>query len=117
MAKETEYVALNEKIENLEEKFELLRGKVDLMETLMKSRPAEQPDEPVEKFVKVIQINTKEGKYFCRTPQQQKEFDKLHPGLSIESFTVEMPEYIAKDYLESDENKKFEKKVEEPINV
>lgn len=63
------------------------------------------------KIVEVIQINMGKNRYFCKNSQEQEIFDENHPGAKTESFTIELPDYIAKKYLDNPDNKKqFERK-------
>lgn len=131
---------MESELENLKEKFELLAGKVELLEIIAKQPVAPKVEEsPTVKLVKLIQINvkpkyvydktkgitttrmTEKGRsYFCRTPDEQLIFNENNPGADTETFTIEVQEAVAKKYLEDPDNKaQFEKKapVEETVNV
>ena len=107
----------------LQERFEFLKGKVDLLEILVKKqselttviaqkRPEESSVPPVKK---VIQINTKDGKsYFCETAQEQQIFEENYPDAKAESFNVELARATADEYL-TESKKHFTKK--ETVNA
>lgn len=109
---------MESKVEMLEEKFEFLKGKVDLLEILVKKQSElttvmaqKQPEESsVPPVKKVIQINTKDGKeYFCSTAQEQEIFEENYPGAKAESFNVELARETADKYL-NESKKHFTKK-------
>ena len=110
-------VQMESKVEMLEEKFEFLKGKVDLLEILVKKQSElttvianKQPDPSVPPVKKVIQINTKDGKeYFCETAQEQLIFEENYPGAKAESFNVELARETADKYL-NESKKHFTKK-------
>jgi hypothetical protein len=66
-----------------------------------------------QKTIRVIQINAGSKKYFCKTTQEQRVFLENNPNAKTESFTIDLPDFIAKKYLNDAENKKQfqEKKV------
>lgn len=83
------------------ERFEKYKNYLD-------SQRQEKPE-----MVEVIQINLGKKRYFCKTPKEQSVFDEIHlPSKEkYESYKIELPDYIAKDYLDNSENKKaFERK-------
>ncbi len=129
-------------VELLKEQVEGLKGRVGMLEIVAKNTVAAAgPEEPLERMVKVIQINvapkTKmvvedkrkvlklvEGgkEYFCITAEEQRIFAENNPGVKTESFKVELQEAAAEKYLNDPENKKqftkkIEKKVEETVNA
>ena len=114
---------MEHEIENLKEKFELLKGQVQLLEALSKQPAAPILDEPALKLTRLIQINTKPKmktrmvnnqpvtsvsepgkKYYCKTSEEQQIFVENNPGVETESFTIEVQDYVAKEYLENPDN-------------
>ena len=64
-----------------------------------------------QKTIDVIQINVGKKRYFCKTQEEQAIFAWNNPGAVTETFKLELPDFIANDYLNDPENKKaFEKK-------
>ena len=107
---------LENEVENLKEKFEMLKGKVELLEILAKQPAVPKVEEVQIKLVKVKQINANGKSYFCKTQQEQQVFAENNPGVKTESFDIELQEATAEKYLNDPENiKQFTKK--EAVNV
>jgi hypothetical protein len=106
-------------LELLQEKVAGLKDRLDLMQILIDKlsiQPAPQPEQEIEKTVKVIQINMGEKRFFCKTPEEQQVFQDNNPGAKTESFNIELTPATARGFLDNPENKKqFTKK--EPILV
>jgi hypothetical protein len=107
---------LESEVENLKEKFELLKSKVDLLEILAKQPKAAPVEEGQIKLVKLKQINIGGKKYFCKTIAEQQAFVENHPGAKTESFDIEVQVETAEKYLADPENmKQFARR--EAVNV
>ena len=78
------------------------------IDSLLKSAKEEKPVEVKKATKEVIQINLKGKKHFCATPQEKDIFVRAHPG-KIESFNIELPDYVADEYLKRDKEH-FEEK-------
>jgi hypothetical protein len=118
MAKEAVNIKTDESLV-IKELKEIIRQKDQIIETLSKQVDTllvkDVKDELVEeekKDIKLIQINTKSGKkYFCRNPQEQEVFNQNNPQAATETFNIEMPPYLAEQYLNNPDNRKqFERK-------
>lgn len=99
----TKYDIIQEKLDNLE-------NRVQLLEVIAKKQLTEL--EPlVDEVKKVIQINAKGKTYFCTTSQEQYIFSQNNPGVETETFNIELPVSLANEYLNKPENKEqFTKK-------
>ena len=98
---------LREIIDQQKQLIETLSRQMDILTKAVKA----EPEKTAPPLTKVTQINVGKKKYFCLTPQEQEIFRSNHPNMKIETFEVEMPEYMATKYLENPENvKAFERK-------
>lgn len=68
------------------------------------------------KMVDVIQINVGNKRYFCKTEEEQVIFSENNPNAKTETFRIELPDFIAKKYLNEPSNKEqFKRKPKEEI--
>lgn len=99
--KENEVV---ETINKIIEKQEDLENRISLLEIIAKK--TEVPSESQQTTKKVIQINANGKTYFCETPVEQNIFAENNPGVTMETFNLDMPTFIADKHLNDPENKK-----------
>lgn len=90
-----------------QERLNDLENRVELLEIIAKKETSGvQIDEPELLTKKVIQINAKGKKYFCLTPLEQQVFTENNPGVKTETYSLELPAFVADGYLDDPENKK-----------
>ena len=106
MAEEQVTIPKMTKYEEINERINGLANRVELLEIIAKSQPATQPESRPESMKKVIQINARGKTYFCATNQEQQIFTQNNPGVETETFNIELTSDVADRYLNDPENKK-----------
>lgn len=111
MAK-TEEELLAIKIADMQDKLDGLEPRVKCLEIIAsKGTVGIQTEEPVQQVKKVIQINANGRKYICITSAEQQIFKENNPDVRMETYTIELPNFIADKYMKDPENiKQFTKK-------
>lgn len=112
MAKES--IAITESNESIvvKELKEIIKQKDDIIAALNKhidvllKAPKVEVEEIRTPTMKISQINMGSKRYFCKTPQEQEIFRRKHPNARMETFEIELPLYVAQEYLDDPENKK-----------
>lgn len=89
----------------MQEKLENLENRVQLLEIIAKKAAVETQPTPQEEEKKVIQINANGKKYFCTTQQEQRIFEENNPNAKKETFEVQLPVFVADEYLNDPKNK------------
>ena len=111
---------MESEIEMLKERFEFLKGEVDLLKIIAKKGStaqleAQEEDQRV-KPKKFIQINANKKIHLCKTEQEKTIFLENNPGVETEIRELEMTAEQAAPYLNDPENiKQFTKK--ETVNA
>jgi hypothetical protein len=100
---------MESEIENLKEKFELLKGAVDALIICAKKESTAQLEaqEEVqrEKPKKFIQINANKKTYLCKTEHEKQIFTENNPGVEAEVRECELTAEQAAPYLADQDNK------------
>lgn len=98
------------KTDEIQEKLAALENRIELLEIIAKKGTPEIQQETQrevqQETKKLIQINAKGKKYFCRNRQEQQLFKQNNPGVETEVFEVELAIPTADAYLDDPENKK-----------
>lgn len=93
-------------IDRVTERVTALEADVQLLKMIVNEGRSATEAEVRQETRKVIQINTREGKFFCTTSQEQQAFKENNPGMAIESFNIELAAATADKYLNDPANKK-----------